>query len=342
LIAASVPFRIGHNELFEAVFQREIQMIRTLLIATSSAVALFFSPAFAQERGGGTASIPDFSGVWGNPYLYGIEPPPSGPGPVVNKMRQRQLRDVDGRPLPPANAPLVSEARQLVGDYSNPILNSEAAEIIKKHGEVALSGVGFPSPRNQCWPQGVPFIFTNDAVQLLQQPDRVTMLYDEDHEVRRVRMNQPHPAQVTPSWYGDSVGRYDGDTLVIDTIGFKIGPFSAVDQYGTPFSHDLHLVERYRLINYEAAREAWGRGGKENVRGGAIGESWAPDPSYKGKALQLEFTVEDKAVFTTAWTATKTYRRVFRDWPENACAENPHKYGTEKDPAVPTSDKPDF
>jgi hypothetical protein len=242
----------------------------------------------------------------------------------------------------PANAPLVSGARRLVGDYTNPILNPEAAEIVKKHGEMALSGVGYPSPRNQCWPQGVPFIFTNDAVQLLQEPDRITMLYDEDHEVRRVRMNQPHPTQVTPSWYGDSVGRYEGDTLVIDTIGFKIGPFSAVDQYGTPFTHDLHLVERYRLIDYEAAKEAWERGGKENVRGGAIGETWAPDPNYKGKALQLEFTVEDKGVFTTAWTATKTYRRVFRDWPENACAENPHKYGTEKDPAVPTSDKPDF
>jgi hypothetical protein len=317
-------------------------MIRTLIISATSAAALWSSSAFTQERDQGTVSNPDFSGVWGNPYLYGIEPPSSGPGPVVNKMRQRQLRDVDGRPLAPANAPLVSEARQLVGDHTNPILNSEAAEIVKKRGEVALSGVGFPSPRNQCWPQGVPFIFTNDALQLLQQPDRITMLYDEDHEVRRVRMNQPHPAQVTPSWYGDSVGRYEGETLVIDTIGFKIGPFSAVDQYGTPFSHDLHLVERYRLIDYEAAKEAWERGGKENVRGGAIGESWAPDPNYKGKALQLEFTVEDQGVFTTVWNATKTYRRVFRDWPENVCAENPHKYGTEKDPAVPISDKPDF
>jgi CheY-like chemotaxis protein len=66
-------------------------------------------------------------------------------------------------------------------------------------------------------------------VQLLQRPDSITMLYDEDHEVRRVRMNQPHPAQVTPSWYGDSVGHYESDTLVIDTVGFKIGPFSAVD-----------------------------------------------------------------------------------------------------------------
>jgi hypothetical protein len=69
-------------------------------------------------------------------------------------------------------------------------------------------------------------------------------------------MNVPHPAQVTPSWYGDSVGHFEGDTLVIDTVGLKVGPFSAVDQYGTPYTRALHVVERYRRIDYEAAREA--------------------------------------------------------------------------------------
>jgi hypothetical protein len=317
-------------------------MMRTFIIATTAAAALFSSSAFTQEPSQGAASIPDFSGIWGNPYLYGIEPPLSGPSPVVNKARRRQTFDIDGRPLAAANAPLVSDARQLVGDYTNPILQPAAAEVVKKHAEMSLAGVGYPSPRNQCWPQGVPFIFTNDAVQLLQRPNKITMLYDEDHEVRRVRMNQPHPAQVAPSWYGDSVGHYDGDTLVIDTVGFKIGPFSAVDQYGTPFTQALHVVERYRLIDSEAAKQAWERGGRENGRGGAIGEGWAGDPNYNGKALQLQFTIEDKGVFTTAWSATKTYRRVFRDWPENVCAENPHKFGSEKDAAVPTADKADF
>jgi hypothetical protein len=61
-------------------------MTRTLILATASAAALFSWLAFTQERG----SIPDFSGIWGNPYLYGIEPPLSGPGPVVNKARRRQ------------------------------------------------------------------------------------------------------------------------------------------------------------------------------------------------------------------------------------------------------------
>ncbi len=318
-------------------------MTRTWIFGAASAAALLLSSALAQEASRGTASVPDFSGVWGNPYLYGIEPPLSGPGPVVNKSRRRQTVDIDGRRLPPASAPLVSSAIQLVGDYANPILQPAAADVVRKKAEMSLAGAGYPSPRNQCWPEGVPFIFTNSAVQLLQQPDKITMLYDEDHEVRRVRMNALHPAQVTPSWYGDSVGHYEGDTLVIDTVGFKIGPFSAVDQYGTPFTPALHVRERYRLIDYDAARAAWGRSGAENSRPGqGIGEGWAPAPADKGKGLQLQFTVEDKEVFTTPWSATKTYRRVLREWPEQVCAENPHKYGTEKDPAVPTADKPDF
>jgi hypothetical protein len=155
-------------------------------------------------------------------------------------------------------------------------------------------------------------------------------------------MNVPHPAQVTPSWYGDSVGHYEGDTLVIDTVGLKIGPFSMIDQYGTPYTRALHVVERYRLIDYEAAREAWQRGGRENIRGGVVNEGYAPDPSYKGKALQLQFTVQDEGVFTTVWSATKTYRRIFRAWPERVCAENPYRYGTEKDAEVPTAGRPDF
>ena len=79
-------------------------------------------------------------------------------------------------------------------------------------------------------------------------------------------MNQPHPAQVTPSWYGDSVGHYEGDTLVIDTVGIKIGPFAMVDMYGTPHTEALHVVERYRLLDYEAAKEAAERDAKENFR----------------------------------------------------------------------------
>jgi hypothetical protein len=77
-----------------------------------------------------------------------------------------------------------------------------------------------------CWPGGVPFVLWNIGMQMLQQPDKITILYSNDHEVRHVRMNQSHPARVTPSWYGDSVGHYEGDTLVIDSVGVKIGPLT--------------------------------------------------------------------------------------------------------------------
>ena len=174
--------------------------MRTFIIGTTVAAALFSFPAFTQDRNQSTAPLPDFSGFWANPYLYGIELPLSGgPGPVVNTSRRPQTLDADGRPYRAANAPLVSDNTRLTGDYTNPILRPGAAEVVKKHAEMSLSGLGFPSVRNQCWPQGVPFIFMNAALLLLPRPDKITMLYDGDHEVRRVRMN------VASSSAGDAI-----------------------------------------------------------------------------------------------------------------------------------------
>jgi hypothetical protein len=311
--------------------------MRAFIIATTLA-NLLSSAAFAQEPSQGTASIPDFSGIWGRPYL-GFEPPLSGPGPVVNKSRRRQASDVDNRPLPAAIAPLVNDIRRAVGDYLNPILKPHAAQVVKERGEIELNGLNSPTPFNQCWPQPVPYIILNFGMQMLQQPEHITILYtgDVDHEVRHVRMNQPHPAHLTPSWYGDSVGHYEGDTLVIDTIGIKTDrPFAMVDLFGTPYTEALHVVERYRLIDYELAREAQERGARQlwRVPGTAFG--WAPAVNYRGKGLQLELAVEDQGVFTTPWSATVTYRRpLVTEWPEIACAENPHA-------TIPHADRPDF
>jgi hypothetical protein len=116
-----------------------------------------------------------------------------------------------------------------------------------------------------------------------------------------------------------------------------------IDLYGTPYSKALHVVERYRLLDYEAAKEGVERDLKENFQ---IGDAQVRgDPNYRGKHLQLQFTVEDEGAFTTAWSATITYRRGFNwrasaEWPEVVCAENPHYGG--KDTAVPHADKPDF
>jgi hypothetical protein len=182
-------------------------------------------------------------------------------------------------------------------------------------------------------------------MQMLQQPDKITILYYTGHQVRRVRMNQPHPQHVTASWYGDSVGHYEGDTLVIDTVGIKVGPYSGIDIYGTPHTEALHVVERYRLLDYAAAKEAQERGERENrpiPANEPTGDGVAIDAEYKGKGLQLEFTVEDQGVFTTPWSALITYRRPLGEWPEYVCAENRHEYYNNKDADVPIAIRPDF
>src|SRR5258705_3486857 len=86
------------------------------------------------------------------------------------------------------------------------------------------------------------------------------MLFNEGQEVRRVRMNQRHPAKVTPSWRGDAVGHYEGDTLVIDTVGIRTDrPHAMIDLFGTPYTEKLHVVERYRLVDYKDAEDAMPR-----------------------------------------------------------------------------------
>jgi hypothetical protein len=308
--------------------------MRTVIVATTAAAALFSSSAFTQRSSQSTPSIPEFSGIWAHPFFPGFEPPASGPGPVLNKSRTRTG--------PQAGRSAVTE---FVGDYTNPILKPQAAEVVKKHGEIELSGETAPTPGTQCWPAPLPFVFWNPGMAMLQQPHQITILYEFFNDIRHVRMNEIHPAKVMPSWYGDSIGHYEGDTLVIDTVGVRTDrPFAMVDMFGTPYTRALHVVERYRLLDYEAAKEALERNARENRT--ANDPPLGIDPNYRGKHLQLAFTVEDEGVFTTPWSATITYQpglnwRGAAEWPEVICAEN-ILFSTGKGAAVPHADKPDF
>jgi hypothetical protein len=107
--------------------------MRTFIIATvtTAAAALFSLPALTLQQD--AASVPDLSGTWSHTTL-GFELPLSGPGPVRNRSR---------RTGPQAG---VGDGRQLVGDYTNPILQPWAAEVLKKFGEISLAGKGYPTP----------------------------------------------------------------------------------------------------------------------------------------------------------------------------------------------------
>src|ERR1700720_2303968 len=180
--------RANHEgaEIMSARHRDFLLLVTLTAAAATPALGQTVAPAVESATSGTqtAASIPDFSGLWAHPYLPGFEPPASGPGPVLNRSRSRNGR---------------GNFNQLVGDYTNPILKPHAAEIVKKHGEMELAGEGYPTPSNQCWPGGVPYVFWDYLLQMFQQPDKVTMIYRHGNEVRHVRVNEPHPARLTPS-----------------------------------------------------------------------------------------------------------------------------------------------
>jgi len=292
--------------------------------ATAAAIgALLIVPGHSTE-----SVTPDFSGLWGRDSLN-LESPDSGRGPIENLSRT------------PAGT---MDMNKLVGDYNNPILTPRAAAILRDRGERSLRGESVPNPHEQCRPEPPPLIFAVQfAFEMVQTPDEVVLLYSHDNKVRHVHMNVPHTAKLPLSGQGESVGHYEGDTLVIDTAGIKATPISALDWYGTPHSDSLHVVERYRLIDQATARAAAARHDRKyrttprpNPNGIAL------DPDYRGKGLQVEVTVEDSEMFTSPWNALVTYQRALGDLWEMSCAENHFEYYTGHDTPIPQAQMPDF
>jgi len=294
------------------------------LIFTAIAV-----PAFAD----GTASIPDFSGTWGR-NAFNLETPSSGPGPLRNLRRVGKDASTPttggGDPIP------------LVGDYMDPILKPHAAEIVKRMGMGSASGHDILDPSNQCAPYSPPYVLAmQQRVTVLQTKNRITLYYSQDDQVRHIRLNERHPANLKPSAMGDSVGHYEGDTLVVDTIGIAVGPYTMVDRFGTPQSNAMHVVERYRLIDDEDARDAQARHEQTAGRlGGRAGNTSFISTAKKG--LQIQATIEDPNTYTAPWSGNVTYRLTGEPFEERICAENASQGHHEGIEHPPTAAKADF
>jgi hypothetical protein len=314
-------------------------MAATAAVPAMAQAPLAAGPAASEKHS--AASIPDFSRVWTHPAFPWFEPPESGPGPITNLSRwagQGAAGPGGSLALPPSKTG-ISNYDQLVGDYKSPILQPWAAAVVKRFGEISLAGITYPNPSNQCWPFPMLFIYKQATMQMIQQPDRIMMLYSGNSEVRRVRLNEAHPSPLTPSWYGDSVGHYEGDTLVIDTVGVKTNrPYAMIDLFGTPYTDKLHVVERYRLRDYDQVKDALERNRKENWL--FAGDPWSGHRA--DKFLQAHVTVEDAGVFTTPWTATLTYAPGGDRVAEGVCADNRHEYYYNKESDVPKAERPDF
>lgn len=295
---------------------------KALLLSTFAAVTLA-APVFAREDAAGILQV-----RWGK-NAFNFEGMPSGPQPLRNLSR-----------LPNGKA----NAGRLVGDYHNPILTPEAAAIVKQKGDLAIAGKGFPNSQDQCRTMAPPFAQAMQLgfVMLPAKNNEIVIVYDQNMNLRHIRMNGAHPANPPPSPMGDAVGRWEGDTLVIDTVAIELNPYTSIDRFGTPQSAAMHVTERYYLIDGATAKAQIDKyeTSEGTVGGGGRIAGYNPDTSLKG--LQLEVTMDDPRVFVAPFTARVTYRPVISQWQETVCADNPVDHYPGEWIGLPRAERPDF
>ena len=267
-------------------------------ILAALAYAAAIAPAAAQQKG-----VPDFSSNqvgWiglngGGPSFAAV---PGQVPPVVSD---------PAHPFVPNGAGAQPTYR--IADLTNPNLKPWVKEHMRKDNAEVLAGKIAFTARSSCKPAGVPgFMAFGGAtpVYFVQTPKKVVMIFEGDAQVRHVYLDAPHSENPKPSWYGESVGRYEGDTLVIDTIAQNTK--TVVDPYRTPHTEKLHVVERWRMVD-------------------------------DGKAMEVTFTVDDADTFVQPWSGMRRYRRVQQQMAEDVCAENnQHLF----DYHIPVANTPDF
>ena len=272
------------------------------------AAALCAGTALAADGAKNGATIPNFAPApttaWSTnrPTMDDFIPPSSGPGPVMSDPAHPYVPNGNGR-----------QPTYRIADLTNPILKPWVIEKMKKANDDVIAGKVPYIARERCWPAGVPAlnIYTRgQPIYFIQTPKEVLIVNELNTQIRHVYLNVPHSARVASTWYGESVGHYDGDELVIDTIGMNDKTF--VDNYRTPHTDQLHVVERFKLID-------------------------------GGKTLQVTMNVDDPGAYNMPWTAIQRWRRT-EDRPmlEEYCAENNVAFFGYDVVPIPQADKADF
>jgi hypothetical protein len=214
---------------------------------------------------------PDASIGW---YAYNriFIPPASGASPVQQDPAHPYVSNdefrVTGR-----------QPTAQLADLNNPILQPWARDVVRKRNELVLAGKPANPPHASCWPVGVPGFLLRpmtQAMYFVQGPKEVVMILASKQEIRHAYLTDKHSPNVKTSWYGESIGHYDGDALVVDTIG--LDDRTLVDGFGTPHTKQLHVTERFHLIE-------------------------------DGKVLEANVHVEDPGAFTMPWDAIQRFRQ---------------------------------
>jgi hypothetical protein len=297
-------------------------MMRTFFAVS---IAGFLSVVFAVPAVQ-AQTIPDFyrsSFGWHSRTVAAIPPPVGTPGihgPIGNHPDHPHYANNSGHP------PTLR-----IGNNLHPLLLPWAADAIAKANEKVFAGGEVFSMAGRCFIPGVPGIltFTAQPVVFLQTPKEVTMIYERGQIVRHVYLNEQHPADLKPSMMGHSVGHYEGDTLVIDTVAVDARSFT--DEFGTPHTDKMHVTERYRIV----------RGSPDLIRVERIpADRYFVDP--KNEVLQVIATIEDPGTFKAPYTVMQVYEHATNYFEESICQENNDDKFNQGLVPVPTATRTDF
>jgi hypothetical protein len=191
----------------------------------------------------------DLSGVWTN-----VNPPEAGPWAIYSF-------SADPPPLTPWGQARFDAAKPQRGPRGVPV--AETDDLVY-----------------QCFPPGTPRIYLHPfPLEIIQTPGRIVMLFEYDHLIRQIYTDgREHRSDLAPSWMGDSIGRWDGQTLVVDTVNFNDRTW--LDRRAVPHSESLELIERMHI----------------NADG----------------LLQIDMRMEDPVALAAPWVVTRYYRKT--DW----------------------------
>ncbi len=242
-------------------------------------------------------------------------PPLQGPGPVVSHPDYPYVPNATGDDA-------ASNPTYRVADLTNPILTPWAIDEMRYWNDMTLEGEIIPfEAQERCFPPGVPswHVFRRvggTMIYFVQEEDQVTIIWRGDNQVRRVYLNVPHSANPKRSWNGESVGHYEGNTLVVDTIALSVHPVHFIDNYRNPHTDQLHVVERFEMTD--------------------------------SNTLDISVYVEDPGAFTMPFSMRQILYRSHTNEPieENVCAELGLTPGADyfglQAVAIPQTEVPDF
>jgi hypothetical protein len=201
-----------------------------------------------------------------------------------------------------------------IGNHDDPVLKPWASAAMKATSDEVLSGrMSLPfTAQSRCYPGGVPgqLLYPIEPMYFLQSPKQVWMIWQRDHMVRRIYLADKHSEVVKPSWFGESIGRFDNGELFVDTIGLQTKN-SYIDNYRTPHSEKLHVTERYKIVN-------------------------------NGNTLEAFIKVEDPDAFNAPLYMIKRWRKSDNPLLETVCPENNVDYFYNNLTPIPEATKADF